>query len=298
MKRKNKLLFILALILLSVNVIFFFLPERKSQISFDENMFAVQDTSLIREISLKGEVSDVILTRSEDGWELNGRYAVDQGLRRLLFSILGKVKVKRPVADASVDGVTVDLDGKKFLVSGNATKTKTFFTIDGQSFEVEIPGYRDYLGGIFELHMDQWRDRLVYNGSWRTIQKLDVNYLANDIDDFQIAFSDRFFEIEGIDRIDSTLVVDYLNQFQYFQTNERISHGRFERYDSLSLTDPLAILTLESINYSTPERFFIYPAIANERFHLMKNSADELMIFDRNRVNNILLNHDSFKLKE
>lgn len=298
MEKKNKRLFGMLVLVLIINLVVFLLPGKGSKTTFDEHMFAVADTASISSVQLILGTKVVELTKSEDGWELNGQYRIDEGLRRLLFSIMQRVRVKRPVHEAVKDGVKVKLNNDSFMVSGNATQTKTYFTKEGESYEVEIPGYRDYLASIFELNVDQWRDRLVFNGSWRTIQRLNLDYIDSDEKDFEIAFNDEFFNISGVSKLDSGLVVDYLNQFQYLQANERISRGRFPRYDSLVESKPLAILTLESINYSAPETLIIFPSLENEGFNLVKNSIGEMVIFDKRRINNMLMSRDDFKLAE
>ncbi len=298
MSRKNKRLFLILVLIILVNVIVFLIPQKGSQLAYDESMFSVQDTAAMTRIRFFNEESNVLLTKADEGWELNGKYPVDESLRRLLFNILQRVKVKRPSGNLLESEVTVEINGEVFGVTGNATRTKTYFTKDEKSYEVEIPGYRDYLANIFELKSDQWRDRLIYNGSWRTIQYLKLDYILTDEDDFEIRFNDKFFEVGEVQKMDSSAVIDYLNQFQYMQANERLSEGRFAKYDSLSMTNPIATITIESINYSTPEYFQIYPSLGNERFHLIKNSANELMIFDQKRVKDLLRRRKDFKLVE
>lgn len=287
-KKRNQILSAVLVLLLIVNLIFALLPDTKSSVSFDERMFAVTDTSSINRISITKNDEVILLNREDDGWELNGKYSVDAGLKNLFMNILQRVTVKKPATIDLVKPITVEIDGSIFMVSGNATQTKTYFTSEGQSYEVEIPGYSEYLGGIFELNLDQWRDRLAYNGSWRTIQKLKMDYTSSDDMDFEIQFSESFFEVTEVPAIDSSKVVAYLNQFQYLQTNERVSSGRFKRYDSLAKTVPLAKLTIESINYSAPEQFLIYPSLDNEAYHLVMNKAGEMMIFDKKRINGLL----------
>lgn len=298
MERKNKFIFVAVFVLLGINLTLFFLPEKKDSVSFDENMFAISDTTSISQVCLLSDDAKVEMSRTENGWELNGRFSVDEGLRRLVFSIMQQVRVKKPISELHEQGVDVKIGDLNFKVSGNATKTKTYFTQEGRSYEVEIPGYKDYLASIFELNADQWRDRLAYNGSWRTIQRLKLDYLSSEEDDFEINFLEQFFGVEGVTPIDSTFVIDYLNQFQYLQANERISRGRFFRYDSLSATEPMVLLTIESINYSSEEQFSIYPSIASEAFHLIKSKGGEMMIFDQKRVRNLLVKREDFKLKE
>ncbi|MEO9476157.1 MAG: hypothetical protein ABJG41_11495 [Cyclobacteriaceae bacterium] len=298
MEKKNKRLFGLIVLVLIINLVIFLLPGKGSKTTFDEHMFTVADTASVSSVQLTFGDKVVEMNRSDEGWELNGQHRMDEGLRRLLFSIMQRVRVKRPVHEAVKDGVKVKLNNDSFMVSGNATQTKTYFTKNGKSYEVEIPGYRDYLASIFELNADQWRDRLIFNGSWRTIQRLNLDYTESDEKDFEIGFNEEFFNVSGVNKLDSGFVVDYLNQFQYLQANERISRGRFPRYDSLVQTRPLATLTLESINYSAPETLIIYPSLEKEGFNLVKNSIGEMVILDRRRISNMLMSRDDFKLAE
>ena len=108
-----------------------------------------------------------------------------------------------------------------------------------------MPGYKDNVVDIFKLHPDQWRDRLMFDGSWRTIQKATLNYTTGDV--MEIAFKDKFFLVNDRQPQDSSAVIDYLNQFQYFEANEMISSGRFPQLDSLKDTKPTALLTIEDI---------------------------------------------------
>ena len=182
---------------------------------------------------------------------------------------------------------------------GNATKTKTYASLEGseESYEIYIPGYNEYVGGIFELHPDQWRDRLVLNGSWRTIQNLEINYRDKAREDIIINFEEEFFEVAGVSSLDSTAVIDYLNQFQYFQANEWISKGRFMRYDSLSKMPPLATLKIETINTTDPIWVEIFPKINGESFHLAQTYDGSMMVIDQSRVKNILAKRTLFQYK-
>ncbi len=212
------------------------------------------------------------------------------------------VIVKRPVSVEVENGILVSLklDGQEdldFEVSGNAMKTKSYFTKDGQTYEVEIPGYRDYLAGIFELKPNQWRDRVIFDGSWRTIQRLTLDYRDADQNDFEISFNETFFQVSDIQQMDSSSVVEYLNEFQNWKANERLGRGAFDKYDSLAATSPYAILSIESINYTNEQVFSIYAPLKNDGFVLVTNQSGEMMVFDRQRISRILLKKDDFKVR-
>ena len=261
MKGKNKKLLGVFVLLLISNLIFLFVRGKSSGVSFNEQKFALMDTAGVSFIKL----NNIKLSRGPQGhWLVDEEYAVDPNLDRLLFSILNRVRVQKPVEVPQEEGIKVEISGDQpmtFHVWGNPTKTRTYFSMDDEEevYQVQIPGYNEYVGGIFELNKDQWRDRLVLNDSWRTIQKLQLDYQDESKQDLTISFDKDFFLVEGVQQLDSNLVVNYLNQFQYFQANEWISKGRFPRYDSLSAMPVLAKLTIESINYDLPILLEIYP---------------------------------------
>ncbi len=296
MKDKNKKLLGVFLVLLVVNVAFFFVGRKPKGVSFDETRFTLKDTSGIRSIKL----NEVLLSKNDQGqWLVGEQYRVDPNLDRLLISILSRVRVQKPVAVPLEEGVKVQISGSypmTFHVWGNPTKTRTYFSMEGQDevYQVQIPGYNEYVGGIFELNEDQWRDRLVLNESWRTIQKLELNYRDDAAQDLRIHFDKDFFLVDGVQRLDSNAVVEYLNQFQYFQANEWLSTGRLEPYDSLSMKPPLATLTIESINQELPMTLEIYPQLPGDRIYLLMTYDESMFVVDDQRMSKILLENKDF----
>ncbi len=297
MKGKVRYLILILLILLLVNVLFLFMGKKSLGISFDEEKFVVRDTSSIASIKL----NDMEFTRSgRDIWLINGEYRMDPSLNTLLFSILKRVRVQKPVDIPVGEGVSVALLGEdpmEFTVWGNPTKTRTYFSMKGEEevYQVQIPGYNEYVGGVFELNKDQWRDRVVMNESWRTIQKLTLDYRDETSEDLEIEFDDDFFIMEGVQQLDSNKVVAYLNQFQYFQVNEWLSPGRIKEYDSLSTKPSFATLTIESINSDLPIMLEIFPKMEGDRIFLVMTYDESLFVVDDQRMSQILLSNKDFK---
>ncbi|HCX20685.1 MAG: hypothetical protein CMB80_28055 [Flammeovirgaceae bacterium] len=300
MKGKNKKLLGVFVLLLISNLIFLFVGGKSSGVSFNEQKFALLDTAGVSFIKL----NDIKLSRGPQGhWLVDEEYAVDPNLDRLLFSILNRVRVQKPVEVPQEEGIKVEISGDQpmtFHVWGNPTKTRTYFSMDDEEevYQVQIPGYNEYVGGIFELNKDQWRDRLVLNDSWRTIQKLQLDYQDESKQDLTISFDKDFFLVEGVQQLDSNLVVNYLNQFQYFQANEWISKGRFPRYDSLSAMPVLAKLTIESINYDLPILLEIYPKLPGDRIYLVMTYDESMFVVDDQRMSQILLENKDFEIAD
>ncbi len=295
MGRRNRNLLIAFVGLLVLNLILVLTGNRKNSVSFDEDLFAIENLNGIQNLT----IGEITLTKNGEVWLVNKQHPADPNLMQLLMSFLQKVAVKKPVSDVGSNAKTVEINGElAFKVSSNATKTKTFFALNDKTYEVHIPGYNEFLGGIFELQADQWRDRMLLDASWRTIQDLNLDYAEASMDDLSIQFNENFFTVKGVARLDSNRVVDYLNQFQVFQVNEWISAGRFGRYDSLSKTNPIAELTISTISANQPIKLEIFPQLGSEQFYLVKGSNGSLMVIDEIRMNAILQGSSDFEMNE
>ncbi|MFY0607173.1 MAG: hypothetical protein JXR10_10675 [Cyclobacteriaceae bacterium] len=295
MRRTNQNLLIAFVGLLVVNLVIAFTPKNTKKVSFDENRFAIEEISEIQRVSI-GELS---LTKNGEVWLVNNQYPADPNLIQLLISIMQRVAVKKPVNEYYGETLEVKInDEVAFSVSSNPTKTKTYFVAGEERFEVHIPGYNEFLGGIFELAPDQWRDRLLLDASWRTIQELNLNYTDESRRELSISFDENFFTVKDVAQLDSNSVVEYLNQFQVFQVNEWVSEGRFARYDSLAQTSPLANLTISTINSEEPIAIDIFPQYADERFYLARVNDGALMVIDEKRMGSILKSSSDFRLSD
>lgn len=279
---------ILIAVLLAANLGLFFADSFASAPS-QVNYFDAEDMSSASMIQFLVNDDTMKLERSEQGWTLNDTYKADEGFTNTLISVLQRVEVGRTIEnwDQEVMGeVEVEFDFNsryRFQFASNATRTKSYFISEGVAKEVAVPGYRDNVVDLFDLHADQWRDRLVFDGSWRTIQKVQVQY-ADGNAPFEIKFDDKFFLVNGQTPQDSTAVIDYLNQFEYFQANEMMSKGRFPEFDSLSNTPPLATITLDDIKSEAPTVLTVFPAIEGQRYHLMVKDGEQQMVVDAGRV--------------
>ncbi len=303
MNKSNKRLIVLIALLVVANVWLMLSDGIGSTDHADRLLFTLNDTSQVDQIIIAGSEEPIRIQRAGGQWTLNEDHQVDEGMRRLLLSILQRVSVRKLVDAIPSDSVAVSITGginKEFLVFSNPTKTRTYFHLpaSGQSYEVEIPGYNEYLGGIFELSENQWRDRMVMDENWRSIKSLVLDYEEPDLSDISITFNGQFFVVEGVSAIDSSQVVDYLNQFQVFEVNEIISANKFPVYDSLSRTTPLATLTINSIRSEDPRQLFFFPPIGNAPYQLITNPKGELMVLESNRVNQILSRQEELQSKE
>ncbi len=288
--------YIVAIVLLVVANLWLFLSTSVNDKGSAQKYFDSQDLEGVSAFEFVYASDTVKMSLSGDGWIVNDAYKADQSFVNTLISVLKRVEVGNAIEnwDREILGsVVVEFDFNsryRFQYATNPNKTRSFFISENEVREVSVPGYRDNVIDIFTLHPDQWRDRLVFDGSWRTIQKIVVE---NDLgENFQISFDDKFFLLNEQQPTDSSAVVEYLNQFQQFQANEMISPGRFEELDSLAETQPIASVSIDDIKNAEPILWQVFPNKPGQSYHLVINQAGDRMVIDARRVRQILSNPD------
>ena len=296
MRVRNIVLLGISLLLIILNLWLFNLKPALVSLNFDPDLFMIRDTTQIEKFQFHSKILDHYFSRQE-GWKINNKFPSDPNLRKMLFTVSKRVKVSRALTGNEKEQLlkrneemgtsvilTVDGDERSYSVVGNANKTKTYFIENQEVYQVDIPGYQDFLASIYELKRDQWRDRLVFNGNWRTIQKMEVIYPEKSDKNLLIRFKETFYEVDDLTQIDSSAVVAYLNQFEYMQANERISFGFSPAYDSLAQTPPEVIISLSDIKYKLPIEIRIFPELPGQNIRLIMDQDDELMVFESKRI--------------
>ena len=306
MKKKNLRLFSIAGLLVIVNLTFFL--SSSGTFSREKNYdIAIADTSAVVSVKLtRGEMVNTLI-RDGQAWTLNQEFGTDPGYTRILLAVMNRVAVKRQLgvsqleelqSRVELDAVLVELEelGRSFYVLGNRTYTKTYFLEPNLNvgYEVEIPGYRDFVGGIFQLTTDQWRDRLIFRGNFRTIDQIEVK--QNDQVVFNADLKDSYFQIDGLGAYDTLALVNYLNGFNFLQANERISSGKFPQYDSLRNTVDKSQLIIHDLGLAEPLVLDIYPALPGENFQLTVVNEKDMTVIASSRIQNWLKNPVDFSL--
>ena len=279
--------------------------------SVDKYLFAIQDTTQISGIVISRDQKEISIQRNNNSWLINEKYKADPQLIYLSQRILQAVETQRPISRSNSELIKNELmqsgclvkiqlsnsESKTFYAGGNTAKTMAYFANQDLSkiYTVAIPGYKSYLSGIFELTLNQWRDRVLFASSWRTIQSFKVDYMAESISDLNIFFDDKFLKVEGVNQLDTAALVNYLSPLANFQLNDYLSPGSFSRYDSLTSVDPMARLSIKDIDANNNRELKIYPKIAGERFYLVTNDQNEMMVVDEGRMNNILVGPSQFQ---
>lgn len=298
-RKKNIWLLIVLIGLIGINILVFTWHNNESTTAFDEKLFSIQDTAQIERIVIVGKDFENEIQKSGQQWIVNGKYKLDEGLRRTLLPVLREIRVRRTVSENQKEeiigllknnGTKITVYSQKgvmttFLSAGNREENLTYFMLSDsqQPYVVHLPGYESYVAGLFEIPENDWRDRIVMNILWQSLKELHLVYPNNQEKSFSIKASDQFFSVPGIQHLDSAQVFDYLQQVEYILTDKYIRPGEFSEYDSLAKTNPMAILKLESIGDELQSITF-YPSGENDRYQLGVTETGQMVLFEVKRI--------------
>ncbi|SHJ73606.1 hypothetical protein SAMN04488028_1011063 [Reichenbachiella agariperforans] len=296
------------LVLVLISSVLFLFDGRGGSDQIDRDRFVIADTAAIDAIHIQSTDQDIHVVRQGDTWTLNDTLAIDPSLMQITNSIMSQVTVQRPVSqlnkaevrqqlEKTGQKVTISLGDERrtFYTGGNLQKTQSYFADEElkEVYLVGIPGYHHYIPGIFELTLNQWRDRLLFDSNYRSIQEWTIDY-AKGVD-LKMEFEDRFFSIAGVQQIDTAALMSYFNGFEQFQLNDYLSPGKYPRYDSLLTTAPIAHLSLTDIDQRKNRVLDIYAKIPGERFYLYSDANKEMIVVDEKRTEALLKSPSQFK---
>lgn len=247
-RKKNIKLLATLVVLIVAAVILSVTSPSKNQMGVDRDKFTY-DPASITEVRLThaGGAED-ILSFQNGQWMVNS-YKADPQRVSVLFAILSQARVRRkaPASEKNlldsaftVKGVTAafyegDNVASQFEVVGDELRGLTFYRENaGEEFYmVEIPGYRNYLAGIFELDLNGWRYPRIFDFNWGNLKRVDVSYAQLDSENFGISFFEGFFNVEGLAKSDTSHVTEFLDNLSLLYVNDYLSESESNAYESL-----------------------------------------------------------------
>ena len=244
-KKRNIRLAAFLLAMIVITIVTYILVQPKDSAGIDKSLFAFDNTLDVTKVVFEtGE--KVTLELNANRWVVNGEYEADPQRISVLFAILKQISIRRQVAkvqEAQVDqlmnkkGAKVSIyNGEElinsFNVTGDESKSLTYMKYDDEkSYLVEIPGYKSYLAGIFQLDENGWRNPLVFDLNWANLASVSVNYPDQSINDISIMFDDRNLIMEGLPKADSSKLGDYIDDISLLYVNDYLKKSEFS--DSL-----------------------------------------------------------------
>lgn len=281
MTRKNWALTIILLSLTAVLGIMLSSKQTASNVAINKNIFSVADTAAIEKIVLRQPDGLVqTLERRRGFWQLNSDHAVDPAIMRLMLSALSQVEVKRPVArnqqeevlnQLTEQGVEVELHGptmNRFMAGGRAEEAISYFARDEQAYVVELPGYSNYISGIFYLKEGDMRNKMLTTLNSMNFQGLDIQYPADTAQNVSIRFQNNMLGVLGIERPDSSVLFQYMMIFEPLQIAGYLTPGEDPAYDSLLQTQPMAVFRMRTVGSAEGMQLQLYPQLAGRRYRL------------------------------
>ena len=314
-KNKNITLSIILGLLVLISIILGTTESSVSNTIKNTDIFSIQDTAKVDQISINSAKENLQLTKVNGTWLLNDEFKAEQNIVKILLSILKDVEVTRSVPNAQQGEISASIKENGFLVkiygdgelfnsfysSGNENKTVSYFMEfdKTQPYITNIPGYGSYIAGIFEIPVNDWRDRLILSTNWRTLQKLNINYTEFPEYDLAIQFNFNFLTVEGVQVLDTSKMMAFIDEFNFLQTDRYLVKGQNEKYDSLLQTPATVSLSIEDINSANSKNITFFPLLPDDPMMLGYVKEDEQMVlFEAQRIQQLFAVKDDFEMME
>lgn len=307
-ERINKRRFALLVALTITTLFFFWWIQPENRLDVDENIFRVEDLGSISSIALTSDTDSVRLAFDGGRWRVNDQYAADADMIRVLFATLQQATPRRRVPRNAQDSIFQAMKNtavkvslfqgtelkKEFYAAGNATKTQAWFADPETAsvFVMTIPGYRVYVSGILELKENGWRDKFVFGFNWRNFKSLEVQFPQNPRENFEIAMSKGYFDIQGMEA-DTSKLNTFLDDVSLLTVEEYLSEPKLA--DSLALVQPQIDLRVSDIGNRIYRLRIFSPGKSREDFGLIGES--QAAVFDRRKIVTLLKPKSFFRKK-
>jgi hypothetical protein len=253
-QRKNIVLLMSLVGLITIATVLYFV-NNDAPAAIDPTRFQLRDSKAVSKVVFTRDTVQLTLAFINGRWMVNNAHQADRGLVDVLFATMLKAVPKRAVANALGDSIFREgktrgiktefyvgtaLD-KTLWVWGDADRELTYFIDDQEDipYVMTIPGYRVFVGGIFVQSAGTWRDKRIFNFNWRNFTSLEATFPNDPKQNFKAAFTDRFFSIEGLNPVDTTVLNDYLDGVSLIRADEFYTIGTSAKWDSLSQTKPI-----------------------------------------------------------
>ncbi|MGF1637325.1 MAG: hypothetical protein ACFCUU_09640 [Cyclobacteriaceae bacterium] len=309
-QQKNKRLLVV-LVVLVVAILATLLTEKKPKGTIsDPFRFALSDTSAVTSIQIIDALKTIELERRQNGWFLSSGAQVDEGIMMVVLTVMQQTEISRRVSANKKESVVQLLkeSGKEvkifadktlmqhFFAGGNPNKTQSYFmTTDDEPFVVSIPGYESYVAGIFEIPEIDWQSRLLVSSTWRSLLKLSASYPEQPDKDFEIVFNNQFLDMPGITELDTAAMVNYLEQFEYFQADRFADTESQTMLDSAAAVQlPMLIVKIEDIDASKTLSIQFYPHPTEANTVLGMVSDGRYALFNRRRLAGVFKEKSDF----
>jgi len=271
--KKNKLNFIIAIILVGIAVYFLF-RNNFSTVRKEDRDFAIEDTASVSRIFIADRNNNsVTLDRKGPGeWQLNSKYETRNEGVSFILDCLKKIRVQSRVPKNSFNTVVRELSstGIKLEVYQNndAKPVKTYF-IGGSTqdvlgtymmlsnstvpFVTEVPGFTGYLTPRFSPVERDWLIPEVVDLAPSEIRSVTMEYMTQPENTFTIERYGNTYRVyslstqKEIRKVDTLRIANYLKGFARLNFESWDRHFDERQEDSLRNVQPVSVLTVVDV---------------------------------------------------
>lgn len=311
LRKRSIFLFIVLIALMGVTLVLTSIEEQNQGTFENDEVFAIEDVSRINRIVMEGPEERNELTKDKEVWRIQKQYEADPEMAEVLLKVLNEVRIKRP-APANLSGrITTELDNKgihvklyegdsligSFLAGGDLEKRVSYFSNSesGAPMIVYIPGYSNYVSGIFELKEADWRNRVIFHSNWTSLQNVKVTYPEEPLNNFEIIFKDNFFDMPQVEQVDTAKMMAYIELFNYVEAENYISREKFPHLDSLLNTTPFVEFNVEDINSKKSNTLKLFGPVHHDKTILGIVGEGQVAVLKYPKIQNLIKKHSEFE---
>ena len=300
-KRNIKLIILLVLVVLSaISAYFFTEPGDKLKVSRD--IFSYNDPANVDKVVFDGHDGQHILSYVNGQWRIDSDHMADPQRVSVLFAILKQMRVRREVSRQQSDMVTEKFKAEgthvkfyegdnlvhDFHAWGDEQSSLTYLTDspEDQAYIIEIPGYKSFLAGIFQLDKNGWRNPIVFDMNWANLSQVKVAYPKDSLKGFTVTYQDQYYNIKELTTTDSVKLTDFLDDISLLYANDFLSKKELEEYKALYSGMPQAIYSVSDVG-STRHTLEIYEELPKGKEIIGRIDSLDYAVFDIDKVRKI-----------
>lgn len=310
--RNVKLLVLLGALIL-VTVVVWWATRPKDKLKISRNIFAYEDPSAIDKVTFSSSNDTVGLSFNGRQWLVGEQYETDPQRISVLFAILKQMRVRRKVAKQQQDsiasrfeeeGVKVEFyEGDEkvhdFFVYGDEESRMTYVaeSLKSPAYIVEIPGYRSYLAGIYQLDKNEWRNPVVFDVNWANLQGVKVIYPGEEESSFDVIYGNSFYKIEQLSETDTTKLANFLDDISLLYVNDYLNKVEEGEYGQIIKAIPQASIQVADVG-GRVRTLEVYGALADKQQVIGRIDSTDYVVLNLDETRKILRPKSFFKKKK
>lgn len=276
---KKYLPYLLVIAVFAGGIFWFTQTQTKESVTKREGDFAVKDENITRIVMDDLEKRHVELTKTKDGWMVNGKFLAKDELIAQLLEAVHRVSSLTPVPTNAHDHVLKELMTQnvkvQVYVDDEKEPVKTYYvggpTVDSRGtymlLEMDgeiatrphityVPGYYGYLTPRYSTDEENWRNKIMFKEAQEEIAKVTVDYVESPEKSFVLNRENSdSFTVNPLDekyRIQQPYEQKYIKQYLGFYSSiylEAFDNANPAK-DSIIMTQPYCRINLEKTDGS------------------------------------------------